>query len=170
MNAMDSQSTQINMEYQFTSDRNGLTDKQRKDVSAILDVSARFKIFINDDLYFDQAEFPILEFYTYLYNWKKAIDQSKRAQEFHYYTLEFDEYEDGAILSIIPFGDSVRLKSIWAEQELYHVFDLDYLIRAFLTLEKDLKRDIEAYFPIKLDKFIKHIPAVVFDWNSGDSN
>ncbi|WP_437183959.1 DUF7878 domain-containing protein, partial [Shouchella clausii] len=42
------------MEYQFTSDRNGITDKQRKDVSAILDVSARFKIFINDDLYFDQ--------------------------------------------------------------------------------------------------------------------
>lgn len=34
MNAVDSQSTQIKMEYQFTSDRNGITDKQRKDVSA----------------------------------------------------------------------------------------------------------------------------------------
>jgi hypothetical protein len=94
------------------------------------------------------------------------MNQSKRAQEFYYYTLEFDEYEDGAILSIIPFGDSARLKSIWAEQELYNVFDLGYLVRAFLTLEKDLKRDMEAYFSIKLDKFIKHIPAIVFDLNS----
>lgn len=166
MNAVDSQSTQIKMEYQFTSDKDAISDKQRKDVSAILDVSARFKIFINDDLYFDQEEFPILEFYKYLYNWKKAMNQSKRAQEFHYYTLEFDEYEDGAILSIIPFGASARLKSIWAEQELYNVFDLDYLIRAFLTLEKDLKRDIETFFHIKLEKFIKHIPAAVFEWDS----
>lgn len=165
-NAMDNQPTRIKVEYQFTCDRNAISDKQRKDVSAILDVSAQFKLFINDDLYFDQAQFPILEFYKYLYNWKKAMDQSKRAQEFHYYTLEFDEYEDGSILSIIPFGDSARLKSIWAEQELYPVFDLGYLIQAFITLEKDLKREIETYFHIKLETFIKHIPAVVFDWNS----
>src|SRR5690606_40734589 len=80
--------------------------------------------------------------------------------EFHYYTIEYDDYEDGAILSLIPFSNKARVKSIWAEQDLYNVFDLDYIVREFIQLEQNLKRDIENYFGIELKKFIKHIPLM----------
>lgn len=52
------------------------------------------------------------------------------------------------------------MKSIWAEQDLYNIFDLDYIAREFSKLEQNLKQDIEDYFGIKLKKFIKHIPLM----------
>lgn len=62
---MDSISSQVKFHYNFTSDASDISNKQRKDVSSILDITAKFSIFINDDCYFDEAEFPILEFYKY---------------------------------------------------------------------------------------------------------
>ncbi|WP_128743513.1 MULTISPECIES: hypothetical protein [Virgibacillus] len=125
----------------------------------ILDITARFSIFINDDCYFDEEEFPILEFYKYLYEWKEKTNNLNRIQEFHYYSLEYDEYDDGAILSLIPFGgDKARLKSIWAQEYLYNVFDASYIKDEFMSLESSLKKDIEEYFNIDLKKFLKHIP------------
>ncbi|GAF64670.1 hypothetical protein BTS2_1566 [Bacillus sp. TS-2] len=146
-------------DYRFTSEKDSLHYKMRKDVSSLLNVSTVFKIYINEDLYFEQEEFPILEFYKYLYKWKIAIQKDKKVYEFHYYSIEHDEYEEGAIISLIPFGDKMRLKSIWAELELYNVFELDYLISELIALETRLKRDLENYFQIELDKFIKHIPS-----------
>ena len=52
----------------------------------------------------------------------------------------------------MPFSNKARLKSIWAEKDLYNIFDLNYIV------EEDLKRDIEDYFEIELEKFIKYIP------------
>ncbi|WP_163581426.1 hypothetical protein [Gracilibacillus saliphilus] len=164
---MDSLSSQIEFYYQFTSAKSDISNKQRKDVSAILNVSARFKLFINSECYFDQEEFPILEFYKYLYNWKIATNKYNVIQEFHYYSLEFDDYDEGAILSLIPFGKRARLMSIWAEHKRYYIFDLTYLSEEFIKLEEDLKETIERYFDINLGKFIKYIPSVNFEWNTG---
>ncbi|WP_208591962.1 DUF7878 domain-containing protein [Gracilibacillus suaedae] len=164
---MESLSSQIEIYYQFTSAKSDISNQQRKDVSTILNVSARFKLFINSECYFDQEEFPILEFYKYLYNWKIASNKYKIIQEFHYYSLEFDDYNEGAILSLIPFGNSARLESIWAERERYYIFDLTYLSDEFMKLEVDLKESIESYFDINLDKFIKYIPSMNFDWHTG---
>ena len=38
------------------------------------------------------------------------------------------------------------------------MFELDDIVAAFMQLEGDLKRDIEDYFEIILEKFLKHIP------------
>lgn len=81
----------------------------------------------------------------------------------HYYTVEYADYEDGAILSLIPFSNKARVKSIWAEKDIYNVFDLDYIVNEFVQLEENLRRDIEDYFGIKLKSFIKHIPIHIVD-------
>lgn len=162
---MDSLSSQVKFTYEFTSEKDCISYKKRKEVNSILNVSARFIILINNEVYFDQEEFPILEFYKYLYNWVNANKKYNIIQEFHYYSLEFDEYDEGAIVSLIPFHKNMaRLKSIWAEQELYNVFDLHYIVNELTALEKRLKRDIEEYFDIRLEDFIKHIPSRIFQW------
>jgi hypothetical protein len=155
---MDIDSNQINFEYIFVSEKGCISNKHRKDVPSILAIDATFTIKIHNELYFE-TELAILEFYKCLYEWKQQITEN-HVPEFHYYTIEFDDYEDGAILSLIPFANKARVKSIWAEQQLYNVFDLDYTVKVFLRLEENLKRDIEDYYDINLEQFIKHIPLM----------
>ncbi|KYG28219.1 hypothetical protein [Alkalihalobacillus trypoxylicola] len=149
-------SNKITFDYQFISDRGMISDKKRRDVPTILAVDATFTIRINNELYFE-ADLAILEFYKAIYRWKEKITE-KNIPEFHYYTIEYDDYEDGAILSFIPFSNMARVKSIWAEQELYNVFDLDYIVEEFIQLENHLRDDIESYYDIHLKRFIQHIP------------
>ncbi|WP_368652708.1 hypothetical protein AB4Y30_13320 [Ornithinibacillus sp. 4-3] len=156
---MDTTSCKVTFYYKFTSDKDVISNRQRKDVPAILDVTTNFKIYINSDLYFDQEEFPILEFYKHLYKWINKNGKNNKIQEFHYFSIEYDDYDDGALISLLPFGgNKARLKSIWAEQELYNIFVLNDIVKEFIVLEQRLKVDIENYYGIKLAKFIKHIP------------
>lgn len=155
---MDSISSKIIFSNKFTCESDCISYKQRKNVNAILHVSSRFSIKINNEVYFDQEEFPILEFYKYLYTWVSAYKSSGIVKEFHYYTIEYDEYEEGAILSLFPFSDKARVKSIWAEIDIYNVFDLDYIVNEFVKLEERLKQEIEEFFDIKVKDFVKHIP------------
>jgi len=161
---MDSISNEIKFEYNFVGDKGIISKKHKRNVPAILAVDATFTIKINNELYFE-TELAILEFYKALYSWKEEIT-GNHVTEFHYYTIEYAEYEDGAILSLIPFSNMARVKSIWAEQDLYNVFDLDYIVKEFILLEEKLKRDIEAYFEIRLKDFIKHIPVHVLTIDS----
>ncbi|AIM16853.1 MULTISPECIES: hypothetical protein [Neobacillus] len=155
---MGSISSKITFEYKFVSDKGIISNRDKSDVPTILAVEATLTIKINNELYFE-TELAILEFYKALYKWKEKITEDK-IPEFHYYTIEYADYEDGAILSLIPFSNKARVKSIWAEQDLYNVFELDYIAREFIQLEANLKRDIENYFGINLKKFIKHIPSM----------
>ncbi|WAA11681.1 hypothetical protein [Fervidibacillus halotolerans] len=155
---MDSISSKITFEYNFVVDNGIISNKDKRDVPTILAVEATLTIKINNELYFE-TELAILEFYKALYEWKNRVTD-EHTPEFHYYTIEYDDYEDGAILSLIPFSNKARVKSIWAEQDLYNIFDLDYIVREFIQLEQNLKRDIENYFGIELKKFIKQIPLV----------
>lgn len=157
MSDMISASTnKINFEYEFTSERGVISNKQKRDVPSILAVDALLTIKINNALYFE-AELAILEFYKALFKWKEKI-KNDVIPEFHYYTIEYDDYEDGAILSLLPFSDKARVKTIWAEAELYNVFGLDYVVSEFCELEQKLRIDIERFFHIRLDSFLKHIP------------
>lgn len=155
---MDPMSNKISFVYNFHGDKNGLSKKDRKDVAKILSVDADFTIKINNELYFE-APLAIFEFYKSLYKWKEEIRDS-HIPEFHYYTIEYDDYEDGAILSLIPFSNMARVKTIWPEQDLYNVFDLNYIVNEFIQLEENLKRDIEEYYGIQLKHFLKHIPYI----------
>ncbi|AQX56252.1 hypothetical protein [Priestia flexa] len=153
---MDSISSKISIQYNFVDDNNIISNKDKRDIPTILAVEATLTIKINNELYFE-TELAILEFYKSLYTWKEKITEDN-IPEFHYYTVEYDDYEDGAILSLIPFSNKARVKSIWAEQDLYNVFNLEYIVNEFILLERNLKRDIEKYFEIRLKDFIKHIP------------
>ncbi|MBP3953141.1 hypothetical protein [Bacillus suaedae] len=153
---MDRIPSKINFEFNFVCDKNIISNKDKKDIPTILAVEATLTIRINNELYFE-TELAILEFYKSLYRWKEKITEGD-IPEFHYYTVEYDDYEDGAILSLIPFSNMARVKSIWAEQDLYNVFDLDYIVKEFILLEETLQRDIEEYFEISLKDFIKYIP------------
>lgn len=152
---MNSISPKITFEYHFVSDRKSISNKDKRNVSTILAVDATLTININDELYFE-TELAVLEFYKALWKWKESITDC--IPEFHYYTVEYADYEDGAILSLIPFANKARLKSIWAERDVSTIFELYDIVHEFILLEANLKRDIEDYFAIDLDSFIHHIP------------
>ena len=147
----------VTFTYVFTSAPDVISYRKRKDVPAILNAEATFSIWINEDLYVEIEGFVILEFYKSLLEWLRINRKYKRIQEFRYYTIEHDERE-GAIISLLPFGDKARLTSIWTKQELYNVFELDYIVEQLTLLETDLKREIERYFDINVRHFINHIP------------
>ncbi|MFJ7667048.1 hypothetical protein ACIQXI_08060 [Lysinibacillus sp. NPDC097195] len=151
--------TAIDFEVKISGEPDYISNKDNRNVSCILSVDAILQIQMNDELYFEE-ELALLEFYKSLYVWKEKLKEDARL-EFHYFSIEYDNYEDGAILSLIPFSNKARVKSIWAKSSVYNVFDLDYIVNAFLALEKKLKEDIESYFKIDLGKFIKHIPYSV---------
>lgn len=158
---MDPMTNKILFDYIFHGDKNMISNKDRKDVSKILSVDADFMIKINNESYFE-APIAIFEFYKSLYNWKEQI-RDNHVPEFHYYTIEYDDYEDGAIVSLIPFSNMARVKTIWPEQDLYNVFELHYIVNEFIRLEENLKRDIEEYYGIQLKHFLKHIPLIRLD-------
>ncbi|MGN1401611.1 MAG: hypothetical protein ACI4XL_08930 [Bacillus sp. (in: firmicutes)] len=82
----------MNFAYEFTSDKEIISNKNRSDVSAIMAVDVLFTVKINEDVYFE-AELSILEFYKALAVWKDKVIEGD-IPEFHYYTIEFDEYEE----------------------------------------------------------------------------
>ncbi|WP_340083881.1 hypothetical protein MHB50_13240 [Siminovitchia sp. FSL H7-0308] len=158
---MVSISSKISFEYEFISNKEIISNKHNKDVPSILAVEAMFTIKINDEIYF-QSELAILEFYKALFKWKEKITKDN-IPKFQYYTVEYDDYEDGAIISLLPFSDKARVKSIWAESDIYNVFDLNYIVTEFVDLEQKLRKDIEEYFDIKLMNFIKYIPHTLIE-------
>jgi hypothetical protein len=103
----------ISFEYNFISDKGIISNKDKRDIPTILAVEATLTIKINNESYFE-TEIAILEFYKALYEWKQQIKEN-HIPEFHYYTIEYGDYEDGAILSIIPFSNKARVRSIWEE-------------------------------------------------------
>ncbi|WP_214811864.1 hypothetical protein [Exiguobacterium sp. s127] len=152
---------QIMFSYTFINQPSELSNRVARDVPTILSIEAMFTITINDEIYLETS-LPILEFYKSLYRWKEKSNAIP-VPEFHYYSLEFDDYEEGAIISMIPFSSQARIKSIWGEKDIYNVFPLDFLVSSLLDLEHTLKKDIEAYFDIQLEKFIPHIPYTLLD-------
>ena len=148
---------EIQFIYNFVSANDSITNKDQRNVAKILSVDATLTIMIGGELYFE-TELAILEFYKALWQWKQSVTDDK-TPIFHYYTVEYADYEDGAILSLIPFGSKARVTSIWAEQPLENVFDVNKIVSAFLQLETDLKHAIEQHFNIDLSKFLNHIPV-----------
>lgn len=146
----------IIFEYDFVNEPAYISNKNKRNVPLILGVEAIFRIKMNDELYFEE-ELAILEFYKSLFRWKEKVKENE-VPEFHYYSVEYADYDDGSIISLIPFSDKARVKSIWGESNIYNVFDLTYIVNEFLVLEQKMREDIERHFNIELKQFIKHIP------------
>lgn len=144
--------------HQFINEPTAISNKHFKDVPTILSIDAMLTVKIKDETYFE-AEIAILEFYKALLKWKQKVTTS-HIPSFHYYTIEYDDYEDGAILSMLTFADQARITTIWAKVDIYNVFDQSYAVSKLMDLEDRLKRDIENYFQIDLEKFVRHIPYV----------
>ena len=153
---MDSVSSKIIIEYDFVSEPDAISNKYKRDVPLILSVEAIVSIRINGELYFEE-ELAILEFYKSLFKWKEKMNEYE-LPEFHYYSVEYADYDDGSIISLMPFSNKARVKSIWGKSTIYNVFDLTYIVNEFLDLEQRLKEDIEKHFTIEIKRFIKHIP------------
>lgn len=149
--------SKIQFMYNFVSLNDSISNKDHQNVAKILSVDATLTILVDDKLYFE-TELAILEFYKALWQWKESVTD-EQIPPFHYYTVEYADYEEGAILSLIPCGSKATIHSIWAEQPLENMFKCDEIISVFLQLEMDLKRAIEQYFNIDMLKFLNHIPV-----------
>lgn len=149
--------SKIQFMYNFVSLNDSISNKDHQNVAKILSVDATVTILVDDKLYFE-TELAILEFYKALWQWKESVTD-EQIPPFHYYTVEYADYEEGAILSLIPCGSKATIHSIWAEQPLENMFKRDEIISVFLQLETDLKQAIEQYFNIDMLKFLNHIPV-----------
>ncbi|KWZ65104.1 DUF7878 domain-containing protein [Bacillus altitudinis] len=152
---MDSLSNQVEFNYMFTSDEKDIPKSMKKDPSTALRVEGEFKIVINGEVYFEE-NIALLEFYASLHDWIKKIKKKNKVTEYRYYTMEYEE--DDPIISVIPFDNKARLTTIWETQQLYNVFDLNYIIEQMKVLHESLGRDIEQHYKISLKNFIGNIP------------
>lgn len=152
---MDSLSNQVAFDYQFTSGESDIPKRLIKDPSVAYRIEGDFQIKINDTLYFKE-NIALLEFYLYLRRWLLDIEKNGGAREIHYYTLEYDE--DEPIISVIPFDRKARLTSIWALEQLYNIFDWNYLVEKLSALCDRLGKDIEDHYHIQLKTFINKVP------------
>lgn len=59
---------------------------------------------------------------------------------------------------MVPSADQGRIQSIWGDERMNTVFPLDILVPCLSDLERQLRFDLEVYFDIQLDAFIRHIP------------
>jgi len=143
----------LHFTYHFTCSPNEITASDKRDTAKILSIDIFFTIKINNQLYF-QADLPAFEFYKALAKWQKKWLKNQQAA-FYYFSIEYDE---GAILEMIPFHQLARLNTSWPEAEIYHVFAHQYLVNELSLLEGNLKNDIERYFDIKISSFMPHIP------------
>lgn len=150
----------LQITYVFLNEGHAIANRDSRDVPKILSVDARVVIEINGEIYFD-AELPVLEFYKALYEWKRKIKKSE-INEFHYYSIENDA-EEGAILSLIPFANQARVKTIWPKIDVYSVFESNEAVHVFCKQEETLKEEIEAHFDIQIKRFLKHIPLYLSD-------
>lgn len=149
-------SSQIICRYDFLNSPNAISNASAKDIPTILSIEANVKIIIDHALYLETS-LSIFEFYKSLYRWKRQVTPSF-IPAFYYYSVEFDHDEEGAIVSMVPFTDQGRIQSIWGDERMNTVFPLDTLVTCLTDLERQLRFDLEAYFDIQLDAFIRHIP------------
>jgi hypothetical protein len=152
---MDGLSNQVAFSYQFTTDETDIPKSLKKDPSVAFRIEGDFEIKINGTLYFKE-NIALLEFYLYLRRWISGMEKNKAPREFQYYSLEYDE--DEPIISVIPFNQKARLASIWALEQVYNIFDWDYLVEKLSTLCDELGKDIEKHYNIKLKTFINKVP------------
>lgn len=152
---MDGVSSQVEFVYKFTSEEADIPRKMKKDPSAAMRVEGEFKIKINGIVYFEE-NIALLEFYASLNEWIKKIKKKNKVVEYRYYTMEYEE--DEPIISLIPFDNKARLTTIWETQQLYNVFDLDYITEQMEISRKKLGRDIEHHYRISLKSFVGKIP------------
>ncbi|MEM5018433.1 hypothetical protein WKH31_19270 [Metabacillus indicus] len=151
---MDKLFNSLEFTYEFTSDSHCIPDCLKTDASTALRIEGLLTIKINGQIYF-KADLALLEFYLYLNAWSKKNKKTRSINEFHYYSMEFDE---GAILSLLPFGQKARLASIWEEEQMYNVFDLSYVSEKLIDLMDCLEKDIEEYYGLKIKSFIGKVP------------
>lgn len=149
-------SSQITCTYVFLSSPHAISNSSAKDIPTILSIEATFKIIIDHAPYLETS-LPIFEFYKSLYRWKRQVTSSF-IPAFYYYSVEFDHDEEGAIVSMVPYADQGNIQSIWGDERMNTVFPLDTLVTCLSDLEGQLRIDLEAYFDIQLDAFIRHIP------------
>ncbi|WP_458354494.1 DUF7878 domain-containing protein [Peribacillus frigoritolerans] len=152
---MDKPFNSVEFEYEFTTDRDSIPFDLRNSPTVALRVEGILTIKINNDIYF-QADIALLEFYLYLLKWGQTNKKGRDVQEFKYYSLEFDE--DEAIISLLPFGNSARLASIWEVNKLYNVFELNYIVQKLTQLTTRLGKDIENHYDIQMNTFIGKVP------------
>ncbi|WP_441316687.1 DUF7878 domain-containing protein [Exiguobacterium acetylicum] len=148
--------SRIRCTYDFLNSPNAISNASARDIPTILSIEANVKIIINHALYLETS-LAIFEFYKSLYRWKRLVKPSC-IPVFYYYSVEFDHDEEGAIVSMVPSADQGRIQSIWGDERMNTVFPLDILVPCLSDLERQLRFDLEAYFDIQLDAFIRHIP------------
>ena len=162
---MGNNSHRITFEYKFTKEKGFFSFKDRNDVSKLLDIGADFILRINDGIYFQLEDLPILELYRALFEWKKKVKKKKSLESFQYYTMEHP-HEEGAILSLILFDYKARIHSIWGNANVdNNEFDQTYLVGEFMNLEQQLKNDLESHFGINVDRYVKYFPYLNVDIN-----
>jgi hypothetical protein len=80
-------------------------------------IDGELKIWLNEQLYFDEPMVALVEFAAYLNQWLTQPSRAGQAVPLAYYTLDLDEQE-GALLRLVPINSTEYfIESVWAEFE-----------------------------------------------------
>lgn len=102
----------------------------------ILEITGEFRILINENIFFSEQYFPILEFLKYALAWISCSDESK---EMSYSSVETD---DNPLIIFNKKEEGWIICSPWQKYECLLSFTKDELTRAIIHLLETLKSNI----------------------------
>lgn len=102
------------------------SELERMDLHDLLLEEWPFKLFVGDDLFFEDKYFPILEFIRYAFVW---IENPHK--DFIYNTMESDE---GPILAFCLEGSSWKLYSVWQRFNCTQMYSFDDVMKLILQI------------------------------------
>jgi hypothetical protein len=97
---------------------------------ALLEYETRLTILIDNKIFFDEPDFPVLEFLRYAIEWKKNTDLT-----FKYSSLET---EDNPLLSFLSENGMFRISSPWQRFQCHKLFHKKEIVDAISALLNDV--------------------------------
>ena len=93
---------------------------------ALLEYETRLTILIDDEIFFDEPDFPVLEFLKYAIEWEKNASFS-----FRYNSIETEE---NPLICFLYENDLLRISSPWQKFHCKTLFRIEEIINAITGL------------------------------------
>lgn len=97
---------------------------------ALLEYESRLTILIDDKVFFDEPNFPVLEFLKYAIAWEKNSNLP-----FEYSSIETEE---NPLISFVHENDMLRISSPWQKFHCRQFFHKEEVIDAITVLLADI--------------------------------
>ncbi|MCQ4085670.1 hypothetical protein [Saccharibacillus sp. JS10] len=110
------------------------------------DVDGNFQIYINQQIYFDEEEFLLLEFGILLNEWITKIDRGEKI-DFIYHSIENEE----PIMEFRYVDSGWEVASDWGNFEKHIYLSHSILLKAIRIFLNELNKSLKKNYELQLD-------------------